>query len=192
MVATVIDRVCVCLDPEAVWEESKVPVWRDELGSARHSSAHSPTSKETMKDGGRKRRREREGREVIVSRWLVTTQKKSKQHLAEEKTDENNYFKRHTQTCLIFFFLFFFSYLPLNCCHSSSSSVLLFLCICVTFLKTCSTKNEKTQRCHSVAYQSVFFFLSLRPLTYFLDNRMTTSLVYHISLLPCLYRRNRY
>lgn len=146
-----------------------------------------------MKDGGRKRRREREGREVIVSRWLVTTQKKSKQHLAEEKTDENNYFKRHTQTCLSFFLLFCFSYLPLNRCHSSSSSVLLFLCICVTFLKTCSTKNEKTRRCHSVAYQSVyFFFVSSSFDFYFLDNRMTTSLVYHISLLPCLYRRNRY
>lgn len=42
--------VCVFPDPEAVWEESKVPVRRDELGPARHSTANSPNSKETMKD----------------------------------------------------------------------------------------------------------------------------------------------
>lgn len=47
------DCAYVLLDPEAVWEESQVPVWRDELGSARHSPAHSPTPKETMKEGGR-------------------------------------------------------------------------------------------------------------------------------------------
>lgn len=61
---TVSDHtVCVFLDFEALWEESKVPVWRDILGTARHPTAHSPTPKETMKTEGGRQDAENERRE---------------------------------------------------------------------------------------------------------------------------------
>lgn len=51
----VTERFRLCADPEALREESKVSVRRDEHGAARHSPAHSPGSKEAMRGGGRPR-----------------------------------------------------------------------------------------------------------------------------------------
>lgn len=86
---------CCVVDPEALWEESKVPVLRDP-GPTRHPTTHSPAPKETMKTNGKddemQRMRgepERGGRSPVIDFSLHET--KSQQHSAEEEyTDERN------------------------------------------------------------------------------------------------------
>lgn len=154
---TVIDTyVHTPLDPEAVWEESQVPVWRDELGSARHSSAHSPTSKETMKkDGGRKRCRGWEMEKRASPAGFSLHETCQSNTWQRRKRMKNNYFKTRTPTCLSF--LFFLSS-PSELLSLFFLSASFSLHQCNLFKNKCW--NDKIQkRCHSVAYQSVYFVL---------------------------------
>lgn len=109
--------VCVFPDPEAVWEESKVPVRRDELGPARHSTANSPNSKETMKD-------KRSGREgefcPKCSRVGLTTP----QHCRWENRGAR-LFSKDALICLSFNSFIFLSASELITTHAHTHALLL-------------------------------------------------------------------
>lgn len=159
MVATVIDRVCVFVLRSWSRLRRKQSTSMEGWTRVGPSLLHAQPNLQRNDEG----RREEDAENERGERWLspvgLSLHKRSQSNTWQRRRRMKTTILRDTPKPVFhFFFLFCFSYLPLNCCHSSSSSVLLFLCICVTFLKTCSTKNEKTQRCHSVAYQSVYFY----------------------------------
>lgn len=114
----------------------------------------------------------------------------SKGNIWQRRKQTNTTILRHTQTCLSFKMLFFSRWAAVTLFFFLNALSSLHLC---NIFKKCSKENEKMiWECHYVAYRSVFFFFVYLSFVFYVLDSLTASLFYHISLLSCLYRQNRY